>query len=163
MDVSEQYVLERLPNIQYASPELGRGWTTWGDRRDRRSSITVARACAGCTSLGPGVLLGRRCRHHFQRLLRGASRGGLRGGPRGGGLTFSPTENLILRRALTISTPGPYWMKRGACCFLLFNITVDYFPMQIKTWWKQGIKQKKKIFWLKFSFSGQVIFPIYNL
>lgn len=126
------------------SPELGRSWTTWGDRRDWRSSITITRACAGCTSLSPGILLGRRCRHHLQRFL--GILGRLWGGPRGAGVTFSPTENLIVPRALTISTPGTYWLRTAHCyhfmslcisfqvlnqitlilfehCFTLFNIT----------------------------------------
>lgn len=118
-NVSEQYVTVRLPIVNYVpllfSPELGRSWTTWGDRRDWRSSITIPRACAGCTSLGPGILLGRRCRHHLQRFLGRAGRRGLWGGPRGGGVTFSPTENLVLPRALTISTPGTYRLRTAHC------------------------------------------------
>lgn len=60
------------------SPGLGRSGTAGGDGGHRRAPFAVAGARGGCAALGPGVLLGRRRRHHLERLLGGA--GGRRDG-----------------------------------------------------------------------------------
>lgn len=77
---------------------------TWASRRHWRSNITICWAWAGSTSFGPGILLRRRSRHHLLWLL---VRGGLWGRPTRGGLPISHIGNLIIPRAVTISTPRP--------------------------------------------------------